>query len=51
MPNIIEGKLLGEGKKFALITSRFNDFITDKLLAAPLTHWFVPGLTMMTSTC
>ena len=31
MPKIIEGKLLAEGKKFALIVSRFNDFITDKL--------------------
>ena len=36
MPNIIEGKLLGEGKKFALITSRFNDFITDKLVGGAL---------------
>ena len=31
MPKIVEGKLLAEGKKFALIVSRFNDFITDKL--------------------
>jgi 6,7-dimethyl-8-ribityllumazine synthase len=36
MPNVIEGKLLGEGKKFALITSRFNDFITDKLVSGAL---------------
>ena len=36
MPNVIEGKLLGEGKKFALITSRFNDFITDKLVGGAL---------------
>ncbi len=36
MPNIIEGKLLGEGKKFALIASRFNDFITDKLVGGAL---------------
>ena len=36
MPNLIEGKLLGEGKKFALITSRFNDFITDKLVGGAL---------------
>lgn len=36
MPNIIEGKLLGEGKKFALVTSRFNDFITDKLVGGAL---------------
>ncbi len=27
-----EGMLLGEGLKFALVVSRFNDFITSKLL-------------------
>lgn len=32
MPNIIEANLLAEGKKFALVASRFNDFITDKLV-------------------
>jgi 6,7-dimethyl-8-ribityllumazine synthase len=32
MPNIIEAKLLAEGKIFALVVSRFNDFITDKLV-------------------
>lgn len=31
MPNIIEAKLNAEGKKFAIIVSRFNDFITDRL--------------------
>jgi len=31
MPNIMEGKILGEGKKFALVVGRFNDFITDRL--------------------
>ncbi len=31
MAQIIEGKLFAKGKKFALIVSRFNDFITDKL--------------------
>lgn len=36
MPNLIEGRLLGEGKKFALITSRLNDFITDKLVGGAL---------------
>ena len=36
MPNVIEGKLQGEGKKFALIASRFNDFITDKLVGGAL---------------
>jgi 6,7-dimethyl-8-ribityllumazine synthase len=31
MPKIIEAKLLAEGKKFALVVSRFNNFITDRL--------------------
>lgn len=33
MPNIIEANLLAQGKRFALITSRFNDFITDRLVS------------------
>ena len=32
MPKVIEANLIAEGKKFALIVSRFNDFITDRLL-------------------
>jgi 6,7-dimethyl-8-ribityllumazine synthase len=28
----IEGKLIGEGLKFALVVSRFNSFITERLL-------------------
>jgi len=32
MPEIIEGKLLAEGKKFGIVVSRFNDFITGKLV-------------------
>ena len=32
MPNILEGQLIAEGKKFALVVSRFNDFISDRLL-------------------
>ena len=32
MPKITEGKLLAEGKRFALVVSRFNDFITEKLV-------------------
>jgi len=31
MPKIWEANLLAEGKKFALVVSRFNDFITDRL--------------------
>jgi len=33
MPNVYEGGLIAEGKKFTIIAGRFNDFITDKLLA------------------
>ncbi len=36
MPKIIEGKLLSEGKKFALVVSRFNDFITDRLVSGAM---------------
>ena len=36
MPNLIEGKLLAEGKRFAIIAARFNDFITDRLVGGAL---------------
>ncbi|MEE4356939.1 MAG: 6,7-dimethyl-8-ribityllumazine synthase [Desulfococcaceae bacterium] len=36
MPNYIEGKLNADGKKFALVVSRFNDFITDRLVGGAL---------------
>jgi 6,7-dimethyl-8-ribityllumazine synthase len=36
MPKIIEAKLLAEGKKFGLVISRFNDFITERLLGGAL---------------
>ena len=32
MAKLYVGKLLGEGLKFAVVVSRFNDFITSKLL-------------------
>ena len=32
MPNSIEGTLAAQGLKFAIIASRFNSFITDRLL-------------------
>ncbi len=32
MPNIVEANLVAKGKKFAIVVSRFNDFITDKLV-------------------
>lgn len=36
MPNHIEGTLLATGKRFALVVSRFNDFITDRLVGGAL---------------
>ncbi len=32
MPKIIEANLIAEGKKFAVVVSRFNDFITERLV-------------------
>lgn len=32
MPQVIEAKLTAKGKKFGIIVSRFNDFITGKLV-------------------
>ncbi len=31
-PNVIEGRLIGTGLKFAVVVARFNDFITRQLL-------------------
>ena len=36
MPKTIEGKLVAKGKKFALVVSRFNEFISSKLLAGAI---------------
>lgn len=36
MSNIIEGKITGRGLKFAIVVSRFNEFITSKLLGGAL---------------
>ena len=36
MPNVIEGTLVSKGKKFAIIVSRFNAFISEKLLEGAL---------------
>ena len=33
MPNVYEGYLLGEGLSFGIVVSRFNSFVTEKLLA------------------
>jgi 6,7-dimethyl-8-ribityllumazine synthase len=36
MVKILEGELIAKGKKFGIVVSRFNDFITKKLLEACL---------------
>jgi 6,7-dimethyl-8-ribityllumazine synthase len=36
MPKILEANLLAEGKKFGIVVSRFNDFITEKLVDGAL---------------
>jgi 6,7-dimethyl-8-ribityllumazine synthase len=36
MPTIIEGKLVSSGKKYGIVVSRFNEFISGKLLAGAL---------------
>ncbi len=36
MPKTVEGQLRGEGLKFGIVVSRFNDFITGKLLEGAL---------------
>ena len=33
MAKIVEGNLIAKGKKFAIVASRFNDFITKALIA------------------
>ena len=32
MPNVIEAGLVAKGKRFGILVSRFNDFITDRLV-------------------
>lgn len=36
MPKIIEGKIISKGMKFALVASRFNDFICSRLIEGAL---------------
>ena len=33
MANVYQGELLGAGKKFGIVVSRFNEFITSRLLS------------------
>jgi 6,7-dimethyl-8-ribityllumazine synthase len=36
MPKVYEGELVAKGKKFGIVASRFNEFITNKLLEGAL---------------
>ncbi|MEK6224288.1 MAG: 6,7-dimethyl-8-ribityllumazine synthase [Thermodesulfobacteriales bacterium] len=36
MPQIYEGKLDAKGLKFAIVVSRFNDFITERLMSGAI---------------
>ena len=36
MPKIFEGNLIVKDKKFVLVVSRFNDFITDRLVGGAI---------------
>ena len=36
MPKIFEGNFIVKGKKFVLVASRFNDFITDRLVGGAM---------------
>ena len=40
MVKIVEGQLIGKGKRFGIVVSRFNDFITEKLLGGGLGRSF-----------
>lgn len=36
MPKVLEGKLNAQGLRFAIVVSRFNEFVTSKLLSGAL---------------
>ena len=44
MSKYFEGKLLGEGLRFGLVVSRFNEFITKKLLEGAQDALLRPGV-------
>ncbi|MEA3560929.1 MAG: 6,7-dimethyl-8-ribityllumazine synthase, partial [Candidatus Omnitrophota bacterium] len=50
MPKIIEGKLIATGKKFAIVASRFNDFITKRILDGAKDTLFRHGIKDMDLT-
>ena len=45
LPRIVEGKPRGKGLRFALVVSRFNSSVTDKLLEGALTAMRKCGVT------
>lgn len=36
MPNVIEGKLVSQNRKYGIVVSRFNEFISNKLLGGAI---------------
>lgn len=44
MPNIIEGDLNGAGMKFGIVVSRFNDFVTGRLVDGAVDALFKNGV-------
>ena len=44
MPNIVEGSLTAQGLRFGIVVSRFNHFITDKLLEGALDALYRNGV-------
>jgi 6,7-dimethyl-8-ribityllumazine synthase len=44
MANVHQGNLIGTGKKFAIVVSRFNEFLTSKLLSGALDAFLRHGV-------
>ena len=51
MPKLIEGALTAEGLRFAVVVSRFNHFITDRLLEGCLDTLARHGADVAESVC
>ena len=45
MPKVLEGKLVSKGKKYGIVVSRFNEFISNKLLSGALDALVRHGVT------
>ncbi|HIE03421.1 MAG TPA: 6,7-dimethyl-8-ribityllumazine synthase, partial [Candidatus Latescibacteria bacterium] len=43
MPQVVQGYLKAEGKRFGIVVSRFNEFITNRLLEGALDCLFRHG--------